>query len=61
MAQLASSAGLRPVKGGISRNWLFAASWPFWFFCPPGRKKFTAWVHWCGWSVYIVCRRPPAR
>jgi SAM-dependent methyltransferase len=59
LAQFATAAGLSPVKGGVSRNWLFAALWPFYFFRPPSRQKFTSLVHWRGWSVYLICRRPP--
>jgi SAM-dependent methyltransferase len=58
MSQFVVQAGLQPVKGGISRNWIFAALWPFYFFRPPSRQKFTALVHWRGWSVYLVARRP---
>jgi len=58
LGQNAAGAGLQSIKGGTSRNWLFAALWPYYFFCPPSRKKFTSMVHWRGWSVYLVCRRP---
>ena len=61
LAQHATGVGLRPVQGVVSRNWLFAALWPFYFFCPASRKKFTSMVHFRGWSVYLTCRRPDAR
>ncbi|MEI6392337.1 MAG: class I SAM-dependent methyltransferase [Verrucomicrobiota bacterium] len=58
LAQQVRGAGLEVVASGISRNWLFAASWPLYFFAPPCRKKFTARVHWLGWSACLVARRP---
>ena len=50
--------GLRPGQQGISRNWLFAAAWPWYRFQPASRKKFTAQVHWLGWSAFLIVRRP---
>ncbi len=58
LAQLARQVGLEPVAGGSARNWLFAASWPLFFFCKPSRKKYTALVNWLGWSAYLLARRP---
>jgi SAM-dependent methyltransferase len=49
--------GLQVVRSGISRNWLFAAAHPFFAFLPPSRKKYTAEVHWIGWSTYLVAGR----
>jgi len=60
LAQRARDAGLEVVASGTSRNWLFAAAWPLLAFLPPGRRKFTALVHWLGWSAYLIARRPPA-
>lgn len=57
LAQHAKQVGLEPLAGGTARNWLFAAAWPFCFFCKPTRKKYTALAHWLGWSVYLVARR----
>ena len=51
------AVGLEPVASGIACNWLFAASHPFYLFLPPRRRKYTAWVHWLGWSAYLVARR----
>ena len=51
-------AGLEIEATGTSRNWLFAASHLFFIFRPPSRKKFTARVHWLGWSAYLIARRP---
>ena len=49
--------GLHPLKSGISRNWLFAAAYPYYFFRPSSRQKFTAQVHWLGWSAYLIAER----
>jgi SAM-dependent methyltransferase len=51
-------AGLQIETTGISRNWLFAASHLLFVFLPPSRKKFTARVHWLGWSAYLIAHRP---
>ena len=58
LAQLAHSAGLQVQADGISRNWLFAASYVLLVLFPAGRKKFTAYIHWLGWSAYLIARRP---
>jgi len=50
--------GLRIESSGISRNWIFAALHPLFALLPESRKKFTARVHWLGWSAYLVARRP---
>jgi len=49
---------LRVERTGISRNWLFAASHPLLCLGPESRKRFTARVHWLGWSAYLVASRP---
>ncbi len=59
LAQLAQRAGLEVVASGTSRNWLFAAAYPLFVFLPASRKKYTARVHWLGWSAYLIARRPP--
>jgi 2-polyprenyl-3-methyl-5-hydroxy-6-metoxy-1,4-benzoquinol methylase len=51
-------AGLEVTASGTSRNWLFAASWPLFIFLPTSRKKFTAHVHWLGWSAFLIACRP---
>jgi len=58
LAQETRRAGLQVEATGISRNWLFAASHLFFVFLPPSRKKFTARVHWLGWSAYLIAHRP---
>ena len=59
LAQAIRRTGLEVVDSGISRNWLFAAAYPFFLLLPDSRKKFTARVHWLGWSACLIaCRRP---
>jgi hypothetical protein len=57
LAQQVSRLNFEAVSSGISRNWLFAASWPLFMFLPASRKKFTAQVHWIGWSAFLIARR----
>jgi ubiquinone/menaquinone biosynthesis C-methylase UbiE len=57
LAEQARSAALEVESSGTSRNWLFAAAHPIYSFCPPSRKKFTARVHWLGWSAFLIARR----
>jgi SAM-dependent methyltransferase len=58
LGRQAQSAGLLVERAGISRNWLFAAAHPLLAWCPPSRRKFTARVHWLGWSAYLIASRP---
>ena len=58
LAEAAKKAGLRVESAGTSRNWLFAASHPLFALLPASRKKFTAHIHWLGWSACLVARRP---
>jgi SAM-dependent methyltransferase len=57
LALMARAAGLEPVASGVSRNWAFAAAYPLFALMPASRKKFTARVHWLGWSAYLIVRR----
>jgi hypothetical protein len=62
LAEASQAAGLEICGSGISRNWLFAALHPAFKFLPPSRQKYTAQVHWLGWSAWLSARRPlPAR
>jgi SAM-dependent methyltransferase len=54
LSERARQAGLSVVRSGVSRNWLFAASWPVLFFAPSSRKRFTARIHWGGWSAFLI-------
>jgi 2-polyprenyl-3-methyl-5-hydroxy-6-metoxy-1,4-benzoquinol methylase len=57
LSRMTREAGLSVTKRGVSRNWLFAFAYPAYFFQRPSRKKFTAYVHWLGWSFYLMtCR-----
>jgi len=58
LAAQARATGLKVESAGTSRNWLFAAAHPFFLLLPTSRKKFTARVHWLGWSAYLIARRP---
>ena len=61
MAELAgplAGTGLQITRTGTSRNWLFAAAHPLYWLRPESRKKYTARVHWIGWSAYLVARKP---
>ncbi len=57
LARAVAAEGLAVEKAGVSRNWLFAAAHPLFRLLPPSRKKYTAHVHWLGWSAYLVARR----
>jgi len=61
LAQWVRTAGLEVIASGISRNWLFAAAYPAFAFMPASRRKFTARLHWLGWSAYLIARRPSPR
>lgn len=58
LGRSARGHGLEVVRSGTSRNWLFATSYPLFALLPASRKKFTARVHWVGWSAYLIARRP---
>lgn len=58
LAEHAREVGLRVISTGTSRNWLFAAAYPLLRFLPPSRKRYTAQVHWIGWSSYLLAKRP---
>lgn len=57
LAALAKDNGLRPLQTGTSRNWLFAASYPLFLLLPTSHKKFTSYVHWIGWSAYVIAQK----
>jgi SAM-dependent methyltransferase len=58
LAQAVQTAGLSVARTGTSRNWLFAAAHPLFALLPPSRKRYTAQVHWIGWSAYLIAHRP---
>jgi len=57
LASLTAACGLKEVRRGISRNWLFALSYFLLFFTPASRKKLTAYVHLRGWSAYFIAQK----
>ncbi|EEF57254.1 hypothetical protein Cflav_PD0407 [Pedosphaera parvula Ellin514] len=57
VARLLREEGFEILKSGTSRNWLFAASHLVYQFLPPSRQKYTARVHWLGWSAYVIARK----
>jgi SAM-dependent methyltransferase len=58
LAHAARMAGFKIISTGVSRNWLFALSYPVFFFLPPSRQKYTARLHWLGWSACFIAERP---
>lgn len=58
LARHAEQRGLTVTGRGISRNWLFALAHWILRWGPPTRKRFTAQVHWVGWSAWISARKP---
>lgn len=61
MAQDAVEYGLEPARAGRSRNWIFAASYPFFALLPARRNRYVAKLHWLGWSVYLIAQKPLAQ
>jgi SAM-dependent methyltransferase len=57
LAEEVGRAGLQVESSGTSRNWLFALAYPVYRFLPNSRQKCTAYVHWLGWSAYLIARR----
>jgi SAM-dependent methyltransferase len=57
LARKGQEAGFTVSASGISRNWLFALSWLWFMWRPASRQKFTAQVHWLGWSAYLILRK----
>lgn len=55
---LAQATGLRVAASGISRNWLFTASYLYYRWRPGSRQKYTAYLHWIGWCAHIIVERP---
>jgi SAM-dependent methyltransferase len=60
LAEAAQRAGLSPIHSGVSRNWVFVAAWPLLYFTRPSRSRFTARVHWGGWSACLIAQKPRA-
>jgi SAM-dependent methyltransferase len=60
MEKAARDCGLKPTKAGRSRNWIFAASYPFFALLPARRTRYVAKLHWLGWSAYLIAKKPLA-
>lgn len=58
LAAAATEVGLAIEKTGRSRNWLFAAAYPLLWLRPATRTRNVARLHWLGWSVYLIARKP---
>ncbi len=61
LAQHTRRNRLKVIRSGTSRNWLFALAYPLYLFLPPSRQKFTAKIHWTGWSAYLIAEQPIAK
>jgi SAM-dependent methyltransferase len=57
LAEQVRGNGLEVVASGTSRNWIFAGMHPLFCLLPASRKKFTARVHWIGWSAYLIAMK----
>ncbi len=57
LAEKIANTPLQVEKTGVSRNWLFAAAHPLLCLTPESRQRYTARVHWIGWSAYLVARQ----
>lgn len=58
LAQQLRQNRMQIVNSGTSRNWLFALAYPFLAWQRPSRQRFTAQIHWIGWSAYLIAERP---
>lgn len=58
LAQQVRQTGLEVLDSGTSRNWVFAAAHLVFRWLPASRMKFTARIHWLGWSAFLTARRP---
>lgn len=54
----ASKVGLTVIDSGASRNWVFAASFPFLYVVRnKTRSRYVAQLHWTGWSAFAIAAR----
>ncbi|HEV2207951.1 MAG TPA: methyltransferase domain-containing protein [Verrucomicrobiae bacterium] len=61
LARELQQLGLAVQASGISRNWLFALAYPLFLLRRPSRQKFTARIHWLGWSAYVAAGKPAGK
>lgn len=57
-AARARQFGFEIVKTGISRNWVFASLYPLLVLTHSSRSKCIAYIHFKGWSSYVILRKP---
>jgi SAM-dependent methyltransferase len=57
MRKEATAVGLVPERSGRARNWIFAAAYPAFRLIPPRRNRYVSWLHWAGWSNYLVATK----
>ena len=57
LVDLLRRRGLSITGTGVSRNWIFALAHWVLRWGPPSRKRFTAQVHWVGWSAWVSARK----
>jgi SAM-dependent methyltransferase len=57
IAHAARGNGFKIISSGISRNWIFALSHLVFFLAPPSRQKYTAKLHFIGWSACLIAER----
>jgi SAM-dependent methyltransferase len=57
LAALGRTLGFRVRRSGVSRNWALALAFPLFILARPSRKKWTSYVHFIGWSSYLVCEK----
>lgn len=50
--------GFEVIKTGISRNWIFALLYPLVAPAPCSRTRCIAYIHFKGWSSYVILRKP---
>jgi len=57
LAYTAKKYGFKIYKSGTSRNIFFAFLWPVYLFLPFSFKKYTSYVHFKGWSSFLIVQR----
>jgi 2-polyprenyl-3-methyl-5-hydroxy-6-metoxy-1,4-benzoquinol methylase len=60
LRESAQEVGLQVTETGRSRNLLFAAAYPLLCLISRSRKRYVAKLHWLGWSVYLIAKKPAA-
>lgn len=57
LACTAKKYGFKIYMSGISRNIFIASLWPIYLFLPPSFKKYTSYVHFKGWSNFLIVQK----